>query len=158
YTAEIWLEGEGTEGPRSSAQLRFDPERPSAVEPLVPAGWLRAGVPVSIGLEHPAAPWPLSGIRGYAVAVDADEGSVPCAGPDRCTIEETDLREGAGGDSISIGPLAEGTSFVGVHAVSGSGMRSPLRGAALHADGTGPRVALEGVPEGWSNRPVEITA
>jgi hypothetical protein len=159
YTAEVWLEGVATAGPRAHASLRFDPVPPGPARPLVPSGWVRAGLPVPIALEHPAQPWPRSGIRGYAIAVGDAEGPEPCAGPAFCAEQETDLAHGPGDDAISIGPLPEGTSFVRAFAVSGAGLRSEqVATAELKADGTGPTVALDPVPGGWSNGPVEVTA
>jgi hypothetical protein len=159
YTAEVWLEGEEGVGARSAAKLRFDPGRPAPARPLAPTGWVRAGVPFEISLEHPAKPWPLSGIRGYAIAVGREDGPEPCAGTERCTAEETDLGGGPDNDAISIGSLPEGTSIVRAYAVSGAGMRSPrVEAASLRADGTGPTVAFDPVPAGWEDGPVEITA
>lgn len=159
YTIEVWLEGEHGEGPHAAARLRFDPGRPGPTRPLAPGGWVRAGGPVTVAFEHPAEPWPVSGIRGYAISVDRGAGSEPCAGPDRCSAEETDLAGGAERDSISIGPLPEGTSTVRAVAVSGAGMRSErVETAELRADGTGPEVALDPVPAGWASGPVTVSA
>jgi len=159
YTAELWLEGEQREGPHAEPRLRFDPDPPAPSRPLAPGAWVRAGVPIEIALEHPAEPWPASGIRGYAIALGQDEGVEPCAGPERCALEETDLDGGPEDDSISVGPLPKGTSFVRAYAVSGAGVRSPrAETAVLHADGEGPTVALDLVPDGWVDGPVEIAA
>jgi hypothetical protein len=159
YTAEVWLEGTKGAGPHSEATLRFDPERPAPARPLAPTGWVRAGLPVAIGIEHPAEPWPASGVRGYAISVSGDGGTEPCAGADRCTAEETDADGGPDDDTIPIGPLPEGTSFLRAYAVSGAGMRSiEGRTAELHADGTGPSVAFDPAPKSWERGPVEVTA
>ena len=98
YTVEVWLEdGTGTEAGRRARALRFDDARPGAGAAAGPGGLDRPGdrppyAPIS---SHPAAPPPVSGIRGYAVSVDRGAGSVPCAGPDRCSVAETDLRGGS---------------------------------------------------------------
>src|SRR5262249_33657432 len=102
---------------------------------------------------------PPSGIRGYAVSVDRDPAGAPCAAADRCSEDETDLREGIENDRISLGALPEGTSFVHVLAVSGSGKRSRQVGSAeVRVDATLPDVSLAGAPEGWSSDPVRLVA
>jgi hypothetical protein len=159
YTIEVWLEGKDGDGPHASATLRFDDARPAPARVLSPANWLRAGREVVVEIEHPAAPLPASGIRGYAVALDHGSGAFPCAGPDSCSEAETDLRSGINGDSISLGALSEGTNVAIVVAVAGSGLRSEVaRGTALHVDGSEPEVVLDGAPAGWSDRPLRLTA
>jgi hypothetical protein len=160
YTADLWLEGtDGRRGPQASVSLRFDDARPSAAGPEVSGGWVAADIPVIARVGHPVEPLPLSGIRGYAVSVDQDPDGIPCAALDRCTETETDLHGGVSGDTISLGVLPEGTSYVHTVAVSGSGKRSGSVGtAALRVDSTLPRVALAGVPRGWAAGPVRLTA
>lgn len=160
YTAEVWLEGTmGVEGPAVSAKLRFDDVPPGAVRPLVPAGWIAGDAMASVRIEHPAGPQPISGLRGYALAVDRGSGTEPCAGLDRCTEGETDLPGGIDDDTFSLGVLPEGPSTVRVVAVSGSGVRSRETGSALvHVDATRPQVSLGGVPDGWAAGPVRLTA
>jgi len=161
YTAEVWLEdGEGTEGAPVSAKLRFDDSRPAHVEPLAGGGWIgRADFPYALHLSHPADPQPLSGIRGYAVSIEPTGGGIPCAGQYGCSEAETDLRGGIAGDTISIADLPEGTSYVHSLAVSGSGMRSIVPGSAtLMVDKTDPVTVLGGLVDGWSSRPLRLTA
>jgi hypothetical protein len=159
YTIDIWLEGPGQQlGPQVSATLRFDDARPGKAQPLEPSGWIAGNAPAIVTIEHPAAQ-PISGIRGYAVSVDRGSGGQPCAGPNRCSLEETDLRAGITGDRASLGVLPEGSSVVRVVAVSGSGVRSTEAGSAqVRVDATRPVVVLEGVPQGWANGPVQVTA
>ncbi len=161
YTAEVWLEdGGGVEGPPASAALRFDNARPGPVAPLPEDGWIgRGDFPYSLRLSHPAMPEPLSGIRGYALSIDRSGGAVPCADPHVCSDAETDLRAGAGGDTLTVAELPEGTSYVSAVAVSGSGMRSVVPGvASLKVDKTDPVTTLTGVSDGWSNRPLWLRA
>lgn len=158
YEAELWFEAPGGEtGPPVGAGLLFDDVRPAAAAPLVPAGWVAGGSVVRLRLEHPAAPQPVSGIRGYAVAVGPGAGTEPCAGPDRCGPAETDLSSGIDGDTVPLGLLAEGTHTVRTVAVSGSGMRSTEASGVIRVDATAPMVDLD-APEGWSARPLLVTA
>jgi hypothetical protein len=160
YTADVWLEGPGGQrGPRVSAELRFDDARPRPVQPLPPAGWVAGNATAVVTIAHPAGPHPASGIRGYAVSVDRGAGSEPCAGGDRCSLAETDLRGGIGGDRALLGVLPEGVNVVRVVAVAESGMRSAEVGSALvRVDATPPEVTLSGAPRGWANGPVRVTA
>jgi hypothetical protein len=160
YTAEVWLEaGDGSLGPPASAKLRFDDTPPGPIEPASVPGWIgRTAFPYMVTLGHPAEPAPPSGIRGYAISVDANANEVPCAGP-ICADREIDLRGGAGDDRIAIGEMPEGTWYLHAVAVSGSGVKSVAAGTALlRIDKTDPVTRLEGVPGGWSNRPLTLTA
>jgi hypothetical protein len=160
YTAEVWLEGPGGEtGPPARVALRFDNVRPGTAQPLDPGGWIGGNSRAAVQIEHPAAPLPVSGIRGYAVSIDRGTGSSPCEGETRCTLAETDLSGGINDDRISVGVLPEGSSFLRVVAVSGSGMRSASAGSArLRVDTTYPEVELRGASAGWSNRPLRLNA
>jgi hypothetical protein len=159
YTAEVWLEdADGAQGPAVSAKLRFDDARPGAVEPLPFPTWIgRSAFPYTVHLTHPAAPLPISGIRGYAVSTDFSPTGTPCAGP-TCSLAETDLQGGIGADSLSIGELPEGINYVHAVAVSGSGTPSAVGTAILRVDKTEPEVHLAGAPAGWSGVPVNLTA
>ncbi len=161
HTIEVWLEDTaGAQGAPAEATLRFDPQRPGASSPAQPTGWLsRTEIPHPIRLSHPQGPIPVSGIRGYAVAVDRRADGSPCAAEDLCTDAETDLRGGADGDTLVVEELPEGVSHVHSVAVSGSGMRSATVGhAMLRVDKVDPVTRLEGVPAGWTNRSVSLTA
>jgi hypothetical protein len=160
YTAEVWLEGEsGETGPPARVALRFDNVQPGPVRPLDPGGWIAGSSTAAVRIGHPAAPLPISGIRGYAVSVDRGEGSAPCESRLRCTAAETDLSGGIDDDRISVGTLPEGSSFARVVAVSGSGMRSAsVESIQLQVDATYPAVELRGAPGGWSSRPLRLTA
>lgn len=161
YTAEVWLEDSaGQLGPAATAKLRFDDARPGPVAPLPVEEWIgRRELPYPVRLTHPAAPLPVSGVRGYAVSVDRFPHGEPCASARRCEDAETDLRGGIADDVIRVGDLPEGTSYVHAVAVSGSGVRSATVGSTrLRVDTTSPTTSLAGVPTGWSKKPVTLVA
>ncbi|HWA55573.1 MAG TPA: hypothetical protein VG816_15495, partial [Solirubrobacterales bacterium] len=160
YTAEVRLEDEaGTVGEASTAKLRFDDAQPASVEALAPGEWLgRSSFPYALRLTHPAGPQPLSGIGGYAVAIDKFPSGHPCPSG-RCGGATLDARGGIALDTIEVPALPEGTSFVHAVAVSGSGVASATAGStAIHVDEANPQTILEGVPYGWRNGPVRLTA
>jgi hypothetical protein len=160
YTAEVWLEdAAGAQGPAVSAKLRFDDARPSPVEPLAFPTWIgRSAFPYTVHLTHPAAPLPISGIRGYAVSTDFSPTGTPCAAA-TCSLAETDLQGGVAADSLPIGELPEGINYVHAVAVSGSGTPSaPIGTVILRVDKTEPQVRLTGAPTGWSSVPVTLRA
>jgi hypothetical protein len=159
YTAEVWLENiEGIPGPRVTVTLRFDDAAPSPVVPQAPDSWVNGRKPATIQIGHPAAPLPLSGIRGYAASVDHGDLAPPCAAIVWCSPEETDLSGGIEDDSLSLGVLPEGLNLVRVVAVSGSGVPSPVESAEVRVDATPPLTTLEDPPMGWSNEPLRVTA
>lgn len=159
YVAEVWFEADGGEGRRAQGELEFDNRRPGVAIPFVGPEWIRGDVEPVLRIVHPAGPSPLSGIRGYAVSVRRDTAGPPCAGVDRCTAAETDLDGGAGDDTLALGPLAEGSHFVSVVAVSGAGLRSTTaESVEIKVDATQPELALSGAGEGWSNQPVRVVA
>ena len=160
YTAEVRLEDEaGTIGEAASAKLRFDDAQPAGVEALVPDEWLgRSSFPYVLRLSHPAGPQPLSGIGGYAVAIDKSPRGHPCPSGS-CGSAALEARGGIGFDTIEVPELPEGTSFVHAVAVSGSGIASATAGnTIIHIDETDPQTILEGAPDGWRNAPVRLTA
>jgi len=161
YSAEIWLEdATGEQGPAATAQLRFDDRRPAAIEPEPVPSWIgRTAFPLRVRLGHPSGPLPLSGIGGYAAAIDSAPGGTPCLADDRCSDAETTLRGGVEDDELSIASLPEGTSYLHVVAVSGSGMKSASSGqAVLRVDVTDPVTQLAGAPSSWTNRTAWLTA
>lgn len=159
YTAEVWLENvDGEPGPPVTVTLRFDDAAPAPAAPQAPAGWVSGGKPVTIGVGRPAAPFPLSGIRGYAASVDRGDPAPPCAAIVWCSPEETDLSAGAEDDSLSLGVLPEGVNFVRLVAVSGSGVPSPVETAEVWVDATPPLATLEDAPSDWSSAPLRVTA
>jgi hypothetical protein len=161
YTAEVWLEDTvGNQGAPAAAKLRFDSVRPGSIEPLTPLGWIgRTALPYVARLSRPAGPLPLSGIRGYAVSVDSNPIGNPCAASDRCTDAETDLASGPEANSIALGGLHDGTSYLHAVAVSNSGLKSAASGnAVIHVDTTDPVTTLSGTPNAWTNHAVALIA
>jgi hypothetical protein len=161
YRAELWLEDAmGGQGSAATAQLRFDDTRPAAIEPEQVPSWIgRTAFPLRVRLGHPANPLPMSGIRGYAVAIDRAPDGAPCAAADRCSDTETTLRGGIGDDELTIPALPEGTNHLHAVSVSGSGMKSSGIGqAVLRVDTGDPVTQLAGLPSGWTNRTVRLTA
>jgi len=155
YSVEAWLENlAGEPGPHVTAKLRFDDAAPSRAIPLPVPGWKAPGKPVSLTIDPAPAPYPLSGVRGYAVAVDGD----PCAAPAWCSPEEIDLPTSAETGEVSLGTLPEGIHVVRVAAVSGAGVPSSIEKTEVRVDGTAPVTALESVLAGWSRQPVQVTA
>jgi hypothetical protein len=159
YRLEAWLENaEGKELRRVGTDLRFDDVAPPAPAPQAPAGWIPGGEQAVLEVGHPQGPLPVSGVRGYAVSLDRGSGGGPCTDPSLCSPAETDLAGGIEDDSLSLGTLAEGTTYVRVVAVSGAGVPSQVRTATFRVDATPPSLSLTGIPGGWSNGPVRITA
>jgi hypothetical protein len=160
HRAEVWLEAPGGEtGPVAVATLRFDDAAPGSARLLAPNGWISGRSPAIARIERPTAPLPVSGIRGYAISVDRGTASSPCAAMVFCTPAETDLGGGIADETAVLGLLPEGLSFVRVVAVSGSGVPSArVESTTLRVDATYPALELRGVPAGWSDRPVTLTA
>jgi hypothetical protein len=160
YSIEAWLEGpSGVMGPHATATLRWDDLPPAGAIPLAPSGWVAGSEQAVVRLTHPPGPYPISGIRGYAISVDRGEESFPCRTLPACTPAEIDLAGGIDDDTISLGTLPEGVSFVRAVAVSGAGVRSrQVASAPIYVDATSPRTELSGVPVGWAGGPVAITA
>src|SRR6185369_13913481 len=125
--------------------------------PQAPAGWLAGHEVAVLEIGHRPTPLPPSGIRGYALSLDSGGGSSPCAHPGWCSLAETDLPQGIGDDTISLGTLPEGETYARVVAVSGSGVTSPVASVVFRSDATLPRLLLQGVPADWSNGPVRLS-
>jgi len=158
YTLEAWLENDsGQSGPHSTAILRFDNVAPPPPVLRPPSGWIKGTDPVAIHLDRPEATPPLSGIGGYAISIDSGGGSHPCTQADSCPAGDLDLTGDEGGE-IALGTLPEGVHFVRAVTVSGAGVPSVVESAPLRIDAGGPLVSLDGVPAGWSNRPLQVAA
>ncbi|HEX5984437.1 MAG TPA: hypothetical protein VFY69_09550 [Solirubrobacterales bacterium] len=145
YEIEVWfLDADGNAGPRATAMLRFDNVAPPAPHLEAPAHWLLGTEPAILRIDVSALPHPPSGIRGYAVSLNHGVGSFEA--------------EASGEDTVSLGTLPEGTNVVRVAAISGAGLRSEAATATFRVDATRPELSLQGVPSGWSNEPVQVTA
>jgi hypothetical protein len=161
YTAEVWLEGPmNSQGRPATVELRFDDTRPGFSQPVERSGWIgRAEFPYALRLLHPTGQAPPSGIHGYAVSVDTEPGSSPCASSSVCSDAETDLRGGVGDDVLSLKEMPEGTFYVHAVAVSGSGMHSSAVGhSTIRVDKTDPLTRISGIPEGWVDHSVSLAA
>jgi hypothetical protein len=144
-------------GPIATVPLYFDDARPGPVGIEAPV-WVASGAAIPTHLTAPAGPTPISGIHGYAVALDGNADGSPCTGPDHCAAAEVDLPGGIADDAVTLRAAGEGVAYVHAVAVSGSGMRSPTATRKVGVDGTPPQVRLEGIPAGWSDGPVRVTA
>lgn len=159
YVVEIWLWSNGVNnppGPSSYLPLRFDASAPPPPRPTAPEGWVDGHSPIAVAIEPPEGPLPPSGIRGYAVSASAVAGESPCAAAGRCADAELDQLDGNG--RVSLGPLPEGTHYVNVVAVSGTGIPSPPASVPVHVDASPPAIRFTGVPAGWANHPVAVGA
>jgi hypothetical protein len=159
YTAEVWLEDSAGElGGSVSAVLRFDDVPPGPSAPAPVRGWIgRDAFPLTVRLGRPEGPEPISGIRGYAFAIDGDPEGEPCAAARVCSEAETDLHGGAEDNAARLPGLPEGTSYLHAVAVSGSGVKSAAAATIpLRVDETDPTTTLSGAPAGWSNRPLAL--
>ncbi|HET9197637.1 MAG TPA: hypothetical protein VFN92_05195 [Solirubrobacterales bacterium] len=159
YKLEAWtVDDSGAELSRASASLRFDDVPPPAPGAGAPTRWLRGEEVARLDLAAPTEALPLSGLRGYAISLDREDGEHPCAGPPLCTPAETDVAAALADEPVTLGTLPEGTNFARVVAVSGAGVSSPVRSATFRVDGTDPRLSVTGIPTGWSDRPVSVRA
>jgi hypothetical protein len=161
YLVEMWLWSNGVNnppGPSSYLTLRFDASTPTPPRVAAPPSWVDGRSPIQLSIDPAAPPLPPSGIRGYAVSVSADAGESPCAAAKRCTDAELDLPGGAGPRKLVAGPLPQGTSYVNVVAVSGTGIASPPASVPVHVDATPPAIRFTGIPADWVDHPVAVGA
>ncbi len=155
YYVVVWYQTPTGYGPGAAVALLVDDAVPAPPRLIPPPGWLSPSAVAEVAIEPPATVSP-SGLSGYAISLSRSGAVAPCAGETLCRRTELDLSAGA--RSISFGNLPEGVYTVGVCAVSNSGMRSALATTTLRIDGSRPEVALANRPEGWSPRPVALTA
>lgn len=160
FVAEVWADDlSGLTTPPASISLLLDRKPPGPTRLLNPTSWIAGTEAAHLRLSRPDGAIPRSGMRGYAVSIDADPAGSPCAGPERCADQEIDLRGGIEDDSLLFSALPEGRLYVHSVAVSGSGMRSAsVSTTPIRVDATAPAVSLTGVPSGWTNAPVRLQA
>lgn len=138
--------------------LNLDDERPEPASLTAPTR-IAARSPITARISFPGQPVPISGIAGYAVTLDAQKDSDPCAQGDRCAPGNLIAPDRSLTAQAEFPPPPEGVNYVHAVAISATGMESTeVATAKVVVDGTPPLVRLEGVPEGWSADPVRVTA
>ncbi len=159
YRFELRLRDEaGNLGDPASTLFRFDDSPPGNVSPEEPPGWISDDeLPLLQPIEKADSGGP-SGVGGYAVAVSADRLLPPCAAP-VCLPDEMALAAGADSRVVVIDRLGEGSHWVSAVAASGAMLSSRQPGSSVvRVDRTDPETSLSGLPTGWVNRPVTLTA
>ncbi|MGK2955055.1 MAG: hypothetical protein ACSLFI_05220 [Solirubrobacterales bacterium] len=159
YRVEVRLrDAAGNLGPSSSTTLRFDDLRPGDVNPEPAAGWVSADeLPYEQEIEKAEAGGP-SGVGGYAFEV-SKSGPVPPCPSGTCQPLEISLNSGADDRVATLSSLSEGNHYVSAVAASGARLSSETVGSSvLQVDKTDPVTTLQGVPGGWVNHPVTLTA
>ncbi|MEZ5156943.1 MAG: carboxypeptidase-like regulatory domain-containing protein [Solirubrobacterales bacterium] len=167
YTARVYLRDEaGNESPAAAAEveLRFDDTRPPKALPQIANGWISRGELTGGYIQTWLRPRdneiPPSGIAGYRAVVNAQPDFDPCAGAAdsrTCGGPMTEAGVDANGRTLRAADLVEGSNWIHVVPVSGSGMRAAEVGRTeLKVDLTDPRSVLSGAGSGWVNRPVEL--
>jgi hypothetical protein len=153
YLFVVWNPG----GPAAGVRLNFDDERPGPVALAAPPR-IAGGAPITAQMAF-AGHVPISGIAGYAVTLDAQKDSDPCAQPARCAPGNLIAPDQARAAEADFPPPPEGVNYVHAVAVTAAGMESTeVSTAKVLVDWTPPVVNLEGVPDGWSADPVRVTA
>jgi hypothetical protein len=154
YLFQVWNPG----GPAVQVRLNFDDQRPGPAALKAPR-WVAAGRPVPVEVSLPGGPLPISGVKGYAVTLDAQKDDDPCAPRDHCAPGDLIVPDLSGIGSVELPATPEGIGYVHAVAVTNTGMESgEVSTARVAIDGTPPVVSLVGVPGGWSANPVRVTA
>ncbi|MBK5232534.1 MAG: hypothetical protein JJE13_06100 [Thermoleophilia bacterium] len=159
YRVEVRLrDGAGNLGSPNSTTLRFDDARPGDVVPEVPPGWISADeLPFEQEIER-AEPGGPSGVGGYAFAVSRTGPVAPCP-TGVCQPLELSLNAGIDDRVAELNDLSEGSHWVSAVAASGARVASEAVGTrVIKVDKTDPVTKLEGLPGGWVNQPVTLTA
>lgn len=170
YTASIYLRdaaGNETAANAAAVHLRFDDTVPAPQEPHRANGWINDD-DLAVGYRQEWAPasselLPPSSIIGYRVIVNGNSDTDPCSGatdPRACGGPITEVGIDNIQRTLHAGDLSEGTNYVHVVPISGSGMRATdVRHAPLKVDMTDPVVQLEGTGDGaWISRDADLTA
>ena len=165
YRIRVWLRdkaGNSSQANATSTWLRFDdvPPGPPSLDPAT--GWIsrdELAAPYVARWQAPSS-IPVSGVSGYAVVVDRSATTNPCDAqgePEYC--DGAEITNGPGELARAVSGLPEGSSWVHVAAVSGSGVRSSsVAHSELRVDLTDPETRIEGVPSGWTRNPVTVVA
>ena len=159
YRVEFRLRDQaGNLGDPASTMVRFDDSPPGDVSPEPPPGWVSQDeLPLPQQIEKAESGGP-SGVGGYAIAVSSDRILPPCAGP-ICLAEEMAVTAGPDSRVAVIDRLDEGSHWVSAVAASGAMLSSRQPGSTvIRVDRTDPETSLTGLPAGWVNRPVTLTA
>lgn len=148
----------GNLGAPASAVARFDDRPPGDVSPEPQPGWVSGDeLPLRQVVER-AEVRGLSGIGGYALAVAQAGPATPCPSG-LCLAPQFALTGGIDDRVGSIPGLAEGSHWVSAVATSGASVSSLTPGSTVvRVDRTAPRVNLAGIPGGWANHAVTVTA
>ncbi|MFN8113287.1 MAG: hypothetical protein U0R51_08800 [Solirubrobacterales bacterium] len=165
YTASVYLrDAAGNESSAADAEtvLKFDDTRPPTSRPGKANGWLSrtevAGGYRQTWQRARETELPPSGVGGYSVAVTSDANFDPCAesaAASGCELTETGIDNNS--RTLWPGDLVEGSNWVHVVPVSGSGMRAAEVGRTeLKVDLTDPASRLSGVDGGWVNHSVDL--
>jgi hypothetical protein len=160
YQLEMWLWKNGVSyqrGPSSYVVLRYDDAPPAPPAAAAPIAWLDGRDPISATIGPPSAD-PLSVIGGYAVSISGRPGESPCAQPTRCGEAELTLPGAPGEQLLQLGKLPEGVNYLNVVAVSGTGVRSATTSVPIKVDVSAPAIRFAGIPGGWVDHPVQVTA
>lgn len=170
FEVSVWKSdaaGNTDESTAKKVTIKFDDTAPGAARPEKSNGWLNRvelAQPYEVRWDAPrTVDVPPSGIGGYVVVVDSRPNTDPCdpagiGGNEADCAPEEISHLGIDNNSIELVDLPEGSSFVHVVAVSGSGVRSGVVGhSELRVDRVDPETLIRGVPgTGWTNQDVAL--
>ncbi len=169
YTARVYLrDAAGNESASAAAEtvLRFDDTRPPTSQPqnskrlVSHAAMLSDGFLAVMAETTRASDAPPSGIAGYRVAINSQPTFDPCGAPPdprSCAGPPTEVGIDSNYRTLTGQDLREGSNWVHVVPISGSGMRAAEVGRTeLKVDVTDPVSRLAGAETGWVNHPVSL--
>ena len=168
WMASVYLRdaaGNETAANVDTARLRYDETVPVEATPEIANGWINRADLQETYLQEWARPTieetPPSGIQGYRAVLNTNSDTDPCSGAQdqrACSAPLTELGISNNFRTLGADDLVEGTNFVHVVAVSGSGMRATNVGhTALKVDLTDPGTTLQGDGNGeWMNHDADL--
>lgn len=167
YTADVSLRdaaGNILPANKATVPLKFDDTVPVKSEPEIANGWIShdelAGGYRQDWRRPTEQEVPPSGIAGYGVAISSSSSTDPCEGGSdnrACGHPLTEVGINNTRRDLTPDDLVEGTNFVHVVPVSGSGMRASVVGRTpLKVDLTDPVTEIAGPGFGWTNHPVNL--